>query len=604
MMMFRSRNEWFAHELQNHRRKWVCQYCQHTPFLTSTSFSTHILSSHPAFLASTQIEAVILQSEEAVENLSAFACPLCDEWQETVVKRQRNQEERSNVLTDGETMEPYGTKKQFRRHLGRHMEQLALFALPKNDVDMDDDSSQGDEEEGYSDHEINPESLEDETQSPHVPERESDWQPTNGGIKESRTGLIRPLFRPEWIQGLPDVVSENPTHDKLKWAAGLTSLWKAVDQNEILTQPHLEAKQKLYDFTRTLYTRLRDVGALEERYGMAQSPESTDLDLSNPSLGQVQVEVNESTMYDEDENSIYQKPNLPLSVSGDQFNSSNNTTIFVEGLSKTATQDDLRSFFNSFGAVRLVTVSPETGFGVVNFVEHHAAKLAIEGAPRYFTNRNVRISWAAPYSGSVADAQGATPALPQQTEEKDLEKIVRPTKLAEEEDDKFSSFVVNSSGFVASKNDADLIEDFSENPSRRTTDLGSRLGTKRESLDGKSIASGTTFALNEEESIASSRVGPESAGRAYRAQFYESNEPMQERQNQGISTPQGSSSGQPTADNGKSKPLIGPGVPDAFNFFYRQTPDEKLMEALETQKDRIFLLRLEQDVIEFVKDSK
>lgn len=30
-------------------------------------------------------------------------------------------------------MAPYGTKAQFRRHLGRHMEQLALFALPRND---------------------------------------------------------------------------------------------------------------------------------------------------------------------------------------------------------------------------------------------------------------------------------------------------------------------------------------------------------------------------------------------------------------------------------------------------------------------------------------
>jgi hypothetical protein len=69
-------------------------------------------------------------------------------------------------------------------------------------------------------------------------------------------------------------------------------------------------------------------------------------------------------------------------------------------------------------------------------------------------------------------------------------------------------------------------------------------------------------------------------------------QPMPERQNQGIITPQSGSSGQQTTDDGKPKPLMGlPGTPDAFNLFYRQTPDDKLLEALESPKDRIFLLR-------------
>ena len=195
------------------------------------------------------------------------------------------------------------------------------------------------------------------------------------------------------------------------------------------------------------------------------------------------------------------------------------------------------------------------------------------------------------------------------------------------------SLVVNGSGLVASRSKADAADGFSEDPFQRT-DSGSELGTKPPSLDGKSITSGTTFALDEKESlrpddsasvkaaedddtfsgrgsiVAGSRIGSEAAGRAYRAQFYEapdrrSMQPMQERQNQGISTPHSGSSGQQTTDDGKPKPLIGAtGAPEAFSLFYRQTPDEKLLEALESPKDRIFLLRLEQDVIEFVKDSK
>lgn len=47
--------------------------------------------------------------------------------------RQEKQENKIRLLNDGEIDGTYGTRKQFRRHLGRHMEQLALFALPRND---------------------------------------------------------------------------------------------------------------------------------------------------------------------------------------------------------------------------------------------------------------------------------------------------------------------------------------------------------------------------------------------------------------------------------------------------------------------------------------
>jgi hypothetical protein len=195
------------------------------------------------------------------------------------------------------------------------------------------------------------------------------------------------------------------------------------------------------------------------------------------------------------------------------------------------------------------------------------------------------------------------------------------------------SLVVNGSGVADTSRKVDVAEGFSEDPFQRA-DSGSELGTKPPSLDGKSVTSGTTFALDEKESlrpddsasvkaaedddtfsgrgsiVAGSRIGSEAAGRAYRAQFYEAPDrrnmqPMQERQSQGVITPQSGSSEQQNTDQVKPKPLVGAtGAPDAFNLFYRQTPDEKLLEALESPKDRIFLLRLEQDVIEFVKDSK
>ncbi|KUJ19143.1 uncharacterized protein LY89DRAFT_478685 [Mollisia scopiformis] len=138
MRMFRSRNEWFAHELQCHRREWACQYCQHSAFTSAESFSRHIASAHPTILAHSKIEAIILQSEEPVTKISSKACPLCNEWEE---KFSGSWHDRKRLVENTEAIEPYGTPKQFRRHLGRHMEQLALFALPVNASDDSDHES-------------------------------------------------------------------------------------------------------------------------------------------------------------------------------------------------------------------------------------------------------------------------------------------------------------------------------------------------------------------------------------------------------------------------------------------------------------------------------
>ncbi|KAM3074655.1 hypothetical protein ACMFMG_008083 [Clarireedia jacksonii] len=252
-------------------------------------------------------------------------------------------------------------------------------------------------------------------------------------------------------------------------------------------------------------------------------------------------------------------------------------------------------------------------------------------------------SAAASSAGAKGPTKGTATSTDDQTAKKKATVEVKPLAAKKEKDltdavkalhirDSTPSLVVNGSGIAATTHKRDVADGFSEDPFQRTGS-GSDVETKPPSLDGKSITSGTTFALDEKESlrpddsasvkaaedddtfsgrgsiVAGSRIGSEAAARAYRAQFYEppdrrSMQPMQERHSQGIVTPQSGSSGQQTTDD-KSKPLVGPaGSTEAFTLFYRQTPDEKLLEALESPKDRIFLLRLEQDVIEFVKDSK
>lgn len=196
------------------------------------------------------------------------------------------------------------------------------------------------------------------------------------------------------------------------------------------------------------------------------------------------------------------------------------------------------------------------------------------------------------------------------------------------------SLVVNGSSSslgespVKNENGTSVSDDASQR-----ADSNSEMGTKAPSLDGKSITSGTTFALDEKESLrpddsasvkasaeddeafsvrgsllASSRMGSEVA-RIHRLRIGDMPERrivqiLPEAPDQGIATPQsGISNQQPPIEQPQALGIVN-GSSDAFTSMYGQNPDEKLIEAMQSPKDRIFLLRLEQDVINFVSASK
>lgn len=194
------------------------------------------------------------------------------------------------------------------------------------------------------------------------------------------------------------------------------------------------------------------------------------------------------------------------------------------------------------------------------------------------------------------------------------------------------SLVVNGTN-SASTGPSSKVQTPSDDTSQKG-DSSSDLGTKPPSLDGKSITSGTTFnALDEKESlrpddsasvqaaaedddafsvrgslIAGSRMGSEVAARFHRIQLGDMpprSVPHQlviaESGNQGAVTPQSASSEQIPVTDAKIALVSATSTP---NGLYGQNPDEKLLEAMQSQKDRLFLLKLEEMVIEFVQDSK
>lgn len=199
-------------------------------------------------------------------------------------------------------------------------------------------------------------------------------------------------------------------------------------------------------------------------------------------------------------------------------------------------------------------------------------------------------------------------------------------------DNKAPSLVVNGSSST-STGISSKVQTPSDDNSQKG-DSSSDLGTKPPSLDGKSITSGTTFnALDEKESlrpddsasvqaaaedddafsvrgslIAASRMGSEVAARFHRIQLGDMpprsishQHVIAESGNQGVNTPQSASSEQLPVTDAKIALVSATSTP---NGIYGQNPDDKLLEAMQSQKDRLFLLKLEETVIEFVQDSK
>ena len=120
---FSDQRSWFSHELQAHRKEWHCDSCNKPPFPTKGSFERHMRVSHSLSFSENQLPALIEQCERPLGGILASACPFCDEWDSTLRANMAD----PSVPTDNLVVTP----DQFRHHVGHHMEQLALFALPR-----------------------------------------------------------------------------------------------------------------------------------------------------------------------------------------------------------------------------------------------------------------------------------------------------------------------------------------------------------------------------------------------------------------------------------------------------------------------------------------
>jgi len=109
--LYDSRRDWFTHELEAHRASWQCiEGCDKT-FSTRHDFEAHISTLHADLASPNMLSALRVTSRKPADLTMRVKCPLCD---------------LSLSL------------RAFQRHVGRHQEQLALFALPPNLEETED----------------------------------------------------------------------------------------------------------------------------------------------------------------------------------------------------------------------------------------------------------------------------------------------------------------------------------------------------------------------------------------------------------------------------------------------------------------------------------
>ncbi|KAI1260969.1 hypothetical protein F5Y18DRAFT_218856 [Xylariaceae sp. FL1019] len=111
---FAQRHVWTEHVLQKHWKSWHCPFSCTKTCASAGELRKHFAESHPAVVSPDEVSMVVDASERKLLPLTEMECPLCKVKLESF--------------------------KQYQRHVGRHQTELALFALPsiEDQVDIED----------------------------------------------------------------------------------------------------------------------------------------------------------------------------------------------------------------------------------------------------------------------------------------------------------------------------------------------------------------------------------------------------------------------------------------------------------------------------------
>lgn len=125
--MFDRRHMWFQHEMDKHRKQWRCRFCSYELFGSAASLESHLQDQHSEYTKQ-QVLSLVTLCAQMPEHVAASACPFCD-W-DADLREQAVSKENETERAPSESNIFAVSLEQFQRHLGDHLEQLALFAIP------------------------------------------------------------------------------------------------------------------------------------------------------------------------------------------------------------------------------------------------------------------------------------------------------------------------------------------------------------------------------------------------------------------------------------------------------------------------------------------
>ena len=165
------RNDWKMHMRREHWKTWHCPFGCNAEFGSAKGFQNHVKTTHEENVPPERIHTLEGLSSRADVTKAKGQCSLCYDFQ-------------------------VGSEKQYEKHIGQHLEHLALFTLPDigEEGDEDDDGEEDKEEGGLDDGDEDDEGDDEE-------DEEEDWLATvdsaNKGADEQQNAEAEAIFKSE-----------------------------------------------------------------------------------------------------------------------------------------------------------------------------------------------------------------------------------------------------------------------------------------------------------------------------------------------------------------------------------------------------------------------
>jgi len=188
--MFPTRREWFAHELKFHRKEWYCNDCN-SAFTTEKGILDHLRQNHPD-ACNALLLPIVLNGCSRVPKLDQ-QCSLC--------------------------ARTFPANK-IRNHVSRHLQQLALYALPRRD-----------------DLEVSGDGLDGE--GSNLKTRSVDSEAGSQDLTNSQGGIYNVVGQESQGQS-QKVEGINMDASNDGWEAGATWLQQGIKENEARLQQEAE----------------------------------------------------------------------------------------------------------------------------------------------------------------------------------------------------------------------------------------------------------------------------------------------------------------------------------------------------------------------------